>query len=71
MSKFNLRENASDGLKNSFYSFFQIEELWRVNYIYLNVNEAKQTVNRDPSNAEYNWKVADMFFTTKRASWID
>ena len=40
MSTFKLSEN-------SFYSFFQIEELWRVNYIYLDVDEAKQTVNRE------------------------
>lgn len=57
--------NLSD---NSFYSFFQISELWRVNYLYLNVNENKHTVDREPSP---DWKVDDMFFTEVRARWID
>ena len=49
---FNLSEDSG-------YSYFQIEELKRVNYLYLNVNELAGD------------HVEDMFFTTKRAGWID
>ncbi len=52
--------NLSD---DSYYSYFNVPELARVNYTYLNVDE----LNGDP---EYNL-VEDMFFTTERASWID
>lgn len=62
--------NLSD---NSYYSYFDIEELWRVNYTYMNVDEFNHTVNRQPSTdtSRYKWKVDDMFFTTVRAGWID
>ena len=53
---------------NSCYSYFDIEELWRVNYLYLNVDEINHTVNREASD---NWKVDDMFFVKERALWID
>ncbi|MBE8953116.1 MAG: hypothetical protein SR1Q7_08230, partial [Quinella sp. 1Q7] len=58
---------------DSMYSYFQIPELWRVNYTYMNVDEINHTVNRVPVNDEspYDWKVEDMFFTTTRAGWID
>ena len=49
---FNLSEDSG-------YSYFQLEQLRRVNYQYLNINEL---------DGEH---VEDMFFTTKRASWID
>lgn len=49
---------------NSCYSYFNIPELKRVNYLYLNVDE----LNHIPSD---NWDVKDMFFTTIRANWID
>ena len=61
MSAFNLNNNSC-------YSYFGIEELWRVNYTYLNVNEVNHTVNHESSD---KWKVDDMFFTTMRSSWID
>ena len=48
----------------SCYSYFHIEELVRVNYLYLNNDE----LNHTPAD---NWDVKDMFFTTKRADWID
>ncbi|MBQ4405348.1 MAG: pilus assembly protein [Selenomonadaceae bacterium] len=61
-SVFNLSEE-------SMYSYFFIDELWRVNYTYLNVDEFKHTVNRkDLGDA---WKCDDMFFTYERALWID
>ena len=50
------------------YSFFQISDLKLVNYIYLNVNKLKHTVNGVESD---NWEVEDMFFTTVRAGWMD
>lgn len=53
---------------DSHYSFFQIPELVRVNYIYLNVNENRHTVHGEDSD---DWSVGDMFFTTKRAAWVD
>lgn len=55
-STFNLRED-------SYYSYFNIPELKRVNYTYLNVDELN-------GNPESNL-IEDMFFTTRRASWID
>lgn len=57
--------NLSD---DSMYNYFQIEELWRVNYTYLNVDVVNHKVNR--KNSDY-WKVDDMFFTQDRALWID
>lgn len=48
---------------DSYYSYFNIPELERVNYTYLNVDE----LNGDP---EFNL-IEDMFFTTTRASWVD
>lgn len=60
--------------ENSYYSYFQIPELWRVNYIYLDVNENKNppTVYRyDVPDGKDYWKVEDMFFTKVRAKWID
>ena len=50
--------------EESCYSYFQIEDLVRVNYLYMNVDE----LNDKPEGKS---QVADMFFTTKRASWID
>ena len=50
--------NLSD---DSRYSYFQIQQLQRTNYNYMEVNELK-----DDSK-----KVEDMFFTSIRASWID
>ncbi len=57
----------------SMYSYFQIPELWRVNYTYLNVDEINHTVDGEPvtDDSLYHWKVEDMFFTTTRAEWID
>ena len=55
---------------NSTYSYFQIPELWRVNYRYLDVDEVNKTVYNDETDT-YNWKVDDMFFTTRRSEWID
>ena len=55
-STFNLSEDSC-------YSYFQIPELKRVNYTYLNVNELNYTSDKKPSD--------DMFFITKRAEWID
>lgn len=48
----------------SCYSYFHIDELVRVNYLYLNNDE----LNHIPAD---NWDVKDMFFTTVRADWID
>lgn len=56
-SAFNLSEDSC-------YSYFQIPELKRKNYSYLNVDE----LNHIP---EGKWNVEDMFFTTRRANWID
>ncbi len=56
--------------EDSCYSYFGIEDLWRINYTYLNVDEINQKVYNDETE-RYNWKVDDMFFTTKRAEWID
>ena len=44
---------------DSRYSYFDYEELRRVNYLYLNTDGLNGT------------KIEDMFFTTKRAEWID
>ena len=46
---------------DSRYSYFQIPELKRVNYFYMNVNELRDDAQ----------KVDDMFFTTIRAEWMD
>ncbi len=58
---------------DSMYSYFQIPELRRANYTYMNVDEVNHTVNGEPvdENSRYHWKVEDMFFTTTRAYWID
>lgn len=56
-SVFNLSEDSC-------YSYFQIADLVRVNYTYMNVNE----VEKKPDG---KWKVDDMFFPTRRAKWID
>ncbi|MBR4642505.1 MAG: pilus assembly protein [Selenomonadaceae bacterium] len=53
--------------KDSCYSYFQIPELHRENYEYLNVDELNQTSEKTGSD----WNVEDMFFTTRRANWID
>ncbi|MBQ6131109.1 MAG: hypothetical protein IJL12_02040, partial [Selenomonadaceae bacterium] len=57
---------------DSCYSYFQIEELKRVNYTYLNVDELNEIVeSNNPNEDEDAWKVVDMFFTTRRGKWID
>ena len=56
-SVFNLSEEST-------YSYFQVDEFKRVNYTYLNVDE----INNIPIGAS---QVQDMFFTTRRAKWID
>ena len=57
---------------DSCYSYFDIEDLWRINYVYLDVDEVNQKVLYSTDEIDkYNWKVDDMFFTTKRAEWID
>lgn len=53
---------------DSYYSYFQISALKREVYLYLNVDELNETVNDQPSN---KYQVDDMFFTTRRANWID
>ena len=58
--------------EDSCYSYFQVEELFRVNYTYLNVDELNKRVGSNNPNTDENaWKVNDMFFTTKRGKWID
>ncbi len=52
--------------EDSCYSYFGVEEFRRVNYYYLNVNE----LDKD-ENGKFDRHVKDMFFTTKRASWVD
>ncbi len=65
-SVFNLSEKST-------YSYFQVENFRRVNYTYLNVDE----INNLPTDVDGNdkivdfSKVQDMFFTTRRAKWID
>lgn len=63
---FNIAENypVSGDTLPSGYSYFQIPELKRKNYKYFNVDELHKT-------PEDKWHVVDMFFTTKRASWLD
>lgn len=56
---------------DSFYSYFDIDDLWRINYTYMNVNEFNHTVNGETITEGELWKVDDMFFTTTRAKWID
>ncbi len=55
---------------DSRYSYFQISDLKRVNYRYLNVDELNHTVDGEPAK-DNEWDVKDMFFTTTRAKWID
>ena len=59
-SAFNLSEESR-------YSYFQIPSLKRVNYRYMNVDELNKTSEKTGSD----WDVEDMFFTTRRANWID
>ncbi|MBQ6297923.1 MAG: hypothetical protein IJK81_09610 [Selenomonadaceae bacterium] len=61
-------KNTFNLSENSMYSYFNIDELVRVNYLYMNVDELNHKVNDKDSD---KWKVDDMFFTTRRASWID
>ena len=68
MTTFNLSDSDSGDSGKSYYSYFDIEELWRVNYTYLDVDEINHTVDREPSD---KWQVEDMFFTTTRSGWID
>ncbi|MBO4401190.1 MAG: Tad domain-containing protein [Selenomonadaceae bacterium] len=63
-STFNLSEDSC-------YSFFYIDELWRVNYTYMNVDEFGLTVNRVVPDNDSQLKVEDMFFVYNRAAWID
>ena len=56
---------------DSMYSYFQIPELWRVNYTYLNVDTVNHIANRKDAEESGLWKVDDMFFTKERAAWID
>ena len=63
-------EKAFNLSTDSRYSYFDIEELWRVNYTYLNVDGIHHIVNREPVEND-TWDVKDMFFTKKRAEWID
>ena len=72
-STFNLKYSDEDAVGyekdyDSCYSYFQIPELDRVNYIYMNVDEVYKF---NKSDSHYDWKVDDMFFTTERAAWID
>ena len=61
-------EGDTDGLsEESCYSYFQIPELKRKNYEYLNVDE----LNEIPGPGFTEWRIEDMFFTTRRANWID
>lgn len=57
-------QNTYDLSTDSRYSYFNISNLKRVNYTYMNVDE----LNNLPEGKS---DVKDMFFTTKRASWID
>ena len=58
--------------EDSCYSYFDIEDLWRVNYLYMNVDELNHKLLREKLPEGNNrWKVDDMFFTYKRAKWID
>ena len=72
MKTFNLSDSDSGDSGKSYYSYFDIEELWRVNYTYLNVDEINHTVDRKtPEETGDTWQVEDMFFTTTRSGWID
>lgn len=62
------KKEAFNLSEDSYYSYFQIPVLRREVYIYLNVDELNHTVNGQPSS---KYQVDDMFFTTKRASWMD
>ena len=64
---FNLKENDSDPNEDSYYSYFYIDLLKRVNYTYLNVDELNGTTAYKYGTPY----VDDMFFTTVRAGWID
>ncbi|MBE8950510.1 MAG: hypothetical protein SR3Q1_07920 [Quinella sp. 3Q1] len=52
---------------DSYYSYFYIDLLERVNYRYLNVDELNGTTAYEHGTPY----VDDMFFTTVRAGWID
>ncbi len=70
--KANNREIGFNLSSDSCYSYFQIEELKRVNYTYLNVDELNERVDSSNPNEDKDaWKVDDMFFTEKRGKWID
>lgn len=72
MKTFNLSDSDSGDSSKSYYSYFDIEELRRVNYTYLNVDEINHTVDRKtPEETGDTWQVEDMFFTTTRSGWID
>ena len=63
-----LYKKSAFGLsEDSCYSYFQIPTLHRKNYTYMNVDELNQTSEKPESD----WNVEDMFFTTRRANWID
>ena len=63
-SLFNLSEDSC-------YSYFGLEKLIRVNYTYMNVDEVNKKTGPNNKNTYDKWKVDDMFFTTRRAEWID
>ena len=69
-STFNLKEydgsksEKYDIRKDSFYSYFGIKDLYRINYTYLNRNELEYSEGK-------KYPSADMFFTEKRSEWID
>ena len=63
-------EDAFNLSTDSCYSCFALEDLKRVNYTYMNVDEINhKTVPRN-DNPDDNWKVDDMFFHDK-ASRVD
>ena len=57
--------------EESCYSYFALEKLIRVNYTYMNVDEVNHKTGPNNKNLDDKWKVDDMFFTTRRAEWID
>ena len=62
---FNLSEESR-------YSYFGVQELKRVNYNYLNVDELNKLPTQTKDGEEIKlWDIKDMFFTNTRAKWID
>lgn len=61
------KKDAFNLSEDSYYSYFQIPALKREVYTYLNVDEVNGTTEYKLGKSQ----VDDMFFTTKRASWID